>query len=175
MADAKEPKAGDEKEAKSKIDEANQQDKSKAGEKSKADGKPTAEEKSKVEEKSKAKKKLAKNITSGVAHILASFNNTIVTITDKSGNTICWSSTGTTGFSGSKKSTPFAAQVAASDAAKKAAGMGLKDVEVYIKGPGAGRESAIRAIQAAGLVIKAIKDVTPIPHNGCRPPKRRRV
>ncbi|MBU4376822.1 MAG: 30S ribosomal protein S11 [Candidatus Omnitrophica bacterium] len=144
-------------------------------EKPKVEGKPKAEEKPKTEEKPKAKKKLAKNITSGVAHILASFNNTIVTITDKSGNTICWSSTGTTGFSGSKKSTPFAAQVAASDAAKKAVGMGLKDVEVYIKGPGAGRESAIRAIQAAGLVIKAIKDVTPIPHNGCRPPKRRRV
>lgn len=133
------------------------------------------EEKPKTEEKLKAKKKLTKNVTSGIAHILASFNNTIVTITDKSGNTICWASTGTTGFSGSKKSTPFAAQVAASEAAKKAVGYGVKDVEVYIKGPGAGRESAIRAIQAAGLTIKAIKDVTPIPHNGCRPPKRRRV
>lgn len=125
--------------------------------------------------KSKVKKKVLKNIPSGTAHILASFNNTVVTITDKSGNTICWSSTGSIGFSGSKKSTPFAAQLAASDAAKKAIGRGVKDVEVYIKGPGAGRESAIRAIQAAGLKITAIKDVTPIPHNGCRPPKRRRV
>lgn len=126
-------------------------------------------------EKPKVKKKVVKNVPSGIAHILASFNNTIVTITDKGGNTICWSSTGSIGFSGSKKSTPFAAQLAASDAAKKAMGHGVKDVEVYIKGPGAGRESAIRAIQAAGLHITAIKDVTPIPHNGCRPPKRRRV
>jgi small subunit ribosomal protein S11 len=126
-------------------------------------------------EKPKVKKKVVKNVPSGIAHILASFNNTIITITDKGGNTICWSSTGSIGFSGSKKSTPFAAQLAASDAAKKAMGHGVKDVEVYIKGPGAGRESAIRAMQAAGLRITAIKDVTPIPHNGCRPPKRRRV
>lgn len=125
--------------------------------------------------KPKVKKKVVKNIPSGIAHILASFNNTIVTITDKGGNTICWSSTGSIGFSGSKKSTPFAAQLAASNAAKKAMGHGVKDVEVYIKGPGAGRESAIRAIQAAGISVTAIKDVTPIPHNGCRPPKRRRV
>lgn len=158
------------KEAKPKVDE-----KAKPEDKPKAEEKPMAEEKSKTGEKLKIKKKPAKNVTSGIAHILASFNNTIVTITDKSGNTICWASTGTTGFSGSKKSTPFAAQVAAGEAAKKAAGYGVKDVEVYIKGPGAGRESAIRAIQAAGLTIKAIKDVTPIPHNGCRPPKRRRV
>ncbi len=128
-----------------------------------------------VEKKVKIKKKAAKNIPSGIAHILASFNNTLVTITDKGGNTICWSSTGSMGFSGSKKSTPFAAQITASDAAKKALGHGVKEVEVYIKGPGSGRESAIRALQAAGLTIKAIKDVTPIPHNGCRPPKRRRV
>ncbi len=128
-----------------------------------------------VEKKAKIKKKVAKNIPKGIAHILASFNNTLVTITDKGGNTICWSSTGSMGFSGSKKSTPFAAQIAASDAAKKALGHGVKEVEVYIKGPGSGRESAIRALQAAGLTIKAIKDVTPIPHNGCRPPKRRRV
>ena len=128
-----------------------------------------------VEKKAKIKKKVAKNIPKGIAHILASFNNTLVTITDKGGNTICWSSTGSMGFSGSKKSTPFAAQIAASDAAKKALGHGVKEVEVYIKGPGSGRESAIRALQAAGLNIKAIKDVTPIPHNGCRPPKRRRV
>ena len=125
--------------------------------------------------KPKTAKRVSKNIPSGVAHILASFNNTVVTITDKTGNTICWSSTGSIGFSGSKKSTPFAAQIAASDAAKKAAGHGVKEVEVFVKGPGAGRESAIRAIQAAGLNITAIKDVTPIPHNGCRPPKRRRV
>ncbi|MBN1871141.1 MAG: 30S ribosomal protein S11 [Candidatus Omnitrophica bacterium] len=125
--------------------------------------------------KTKTKKKVIKNVPNGIAHIQASFNNTIVTITDKSGNAICWSSTGGIGFSGSKKSTPFAAQLAASDAAKKALGHGMKSVEVYIKGPGAGRESAIRAIQAAGLNVTVIKDVTPIPHNGCRPPKRRRV
>ena len=125
--------------------------------------------------KTKTAKKSSKNIPSGVAHILASFNNTVVTITDKNGNTICWSSTGSIGFSGSKKSTPFAAQLAAGDAAKKAVGHGVKEVEVFVKGPGAGRESAIRAIQGAGINITAIKDVTPIPHNGCRPPKRRRV
>ena len=121
------------------------------------------------------KKKINKNITSGIAHVLATFNNTIVTISDKQGNTIVWASCGSVGFTGSKKSTPFAAQVTASDAAKKAIEHGLKDVEVFVKGPGSGREAAIRAIQAAGLRISAIKDVTPIPHNGCRPPKRRRV
>ena len=121
------------------------------------------------------KKKITKNITTGIAHVLATFNNTIVTITDKQGNAIAWSSCGSVGFKGSKKSTPFAAQVTASDAAKKAIEHGLKDVEVFIKGPGSGREAAIRALQAAGLHISAIKDVTPIPHNGCRPPKRRRV
>lgn len=126
-------------------------------------------------EKRKTKKKASKNITSGIAHILATFNNTIVTITDRVGNSVVWSSCGSVGFKGSKKSTPFAAQVAAKVAAKKALEHGLKDVEVFIKGPGSGRESAIRAIQAAGLRISAIKDVTPIPHNGCRPPKRRRV
>ena len=121
------------------------------------------------------KKKITKNIAVGIAHVLATFNNTIVTITDKQGNVIAWSSCGSVGFKGSKKSTPFAAQVTASDAAKKAIEHGLKDVEVFVKGPGSGREAAIRAIQAAGLHISAIKDVTPIPHNGCRPPKRRRV
>lgn len=126
-------------------------------------------------EKKKAKKKVTKNITSGIAHILATFNNTIVTITDKEGNAVVWSSCGSVGFKGSKKSTPFAAQVTASNAAKKALEHGLKDVEVFVKGPGSGRESAIRAIQAAGLRISAIRDVTPIPHNGCRAPKRRRV
>ncbi len=123
----------------------------------------------------KVRKKARVQVSSGIAHIHATFNNTIVTITDKQGNTLCWASTGTAKFSGSKKATPFAAQVAAEDAAKKAMGMGVKEVEVFVKGPGSGRESAIRAIQAAGLTITAIRDVTPIPHNGCRPPKRRRV
>ena len=121
-----------------------------------------------------AKKKL-RQVTRGVAHIVASFNNTIVTITDSQGNSICWSSSGAAGFKGSKKSTPFAAQVAAEQAAKKALEFGMKEVEVFIKGPGSGRESAIRALQAAGLQVSSIHDVTPIPHNGCRPPKRRRV
>jgi len=125
--------------------------------------------------KKKTKKKIAKNIPSAIAHIQATFNNTIVTVSDKSGNTICWASSGGSGFAGSKKSTPFAAQVAAEVAAKKAMEHGVKEVEVYVKGPGSGRESAIRALQAAGLTISLIKDVTPIPHNGCRPPKRRRV
>ncbi|MBU4343598.1 MAG: 30S ribosomal protein S11 [Candidatus Omnitrophica bacterium] len=126
-------------------------------------------------EKKKTKKKALKNITSGIAHVLATFNNTIVTISDRQGNTVVWSSCGSVGFKGSKKSTPFAAQIAAKNAAKKALEHGLKDVEVFVKGPGSGRESAIRAIQAAGLRVSAIKDVTPMPHNGCRPPKRRRV
>ncbi|MFH1778772.1 MAG: 30S ribosomal protein S11 [Candidatus Omnitrophota bacterium] len=130
------------------------------------------EEKKKVR---KTKKKVAKNIPSAVAHIQATFNNTVITITDKKGDAIVWASSGSSGFSGSKKSTPFAAQVAAEAAAKKAMEHGVKEVEVYVKGPGAGRESAIRALQAAGLSISLIKDVTPIPHNGCRPPKRRRV
>jgi len=128
-----------------------------------------------AERKERKKKKVTRNVQSGIVHILATFNNTIVTITDKAGNVIAWASTGAAGFKGSKKSTPFAAQVAADQAAKKAMGMGLKDVEVRVKGPGSGRESAIRAIQASGLVIRVIKDVTPIPHNGCRPPKKRRV
>ncbi len=130
------------------------------------------EEKKKVR---KTKKKVTKNIPSAVAHIQATFNNTVITITDKKGDAIVWASSGSSGFSGSKKSTPFAAQVAAEAAAKKAMEHGVKEVEVYVKGPGAGRESAIRALQAAGLSISLIKDVTPIPHNGCRPPKRRRV
>ncbi len=126
-------------------------------------------------EKKKVKKKVVRNITSGIVHIMATFNNTIVTITDKKGNTIVWASCGSSGFKGSKKSTPFAAQITAKNAAKKALECGIKDVEVFVKGPGFGRESAIRAVQAGGLRISAIKDVTPIPHNGCRPPKRRRV
>jgi small subunit ribosomal protein S11 len=121
------------------------------------------------------KGKERKNVANGVAHIHASFNNTIVTITDATGNVITWSSAGNKGFKGSRKSTPFAAQLAAETAAKKAMENGMKQVEVFVKGPGTGRESAIRSIQAAGLEIVAIKDVTPIPHNGCRPPKRRRV
>ncbi|HEY4485246.1 MAG TPA: 30S ribosomal protein S11 [Nitrospiria bacterium] len=121
------------------------------------------------------KKKEKKTVQIGVAHIQASFNNTIVTMTDMTGNVVCWSSAGNQGFKGSRKSTPFAAQRAAEVAAKKAMEFGMRQVDVYIKGPGSGRESAIRAIQAAGLKINLIKDVTPIPHNGCRPPKRRRV
>lgn len=128
-----------------------------------------------VRKKEKQKKKSLKGVTAGIAHVLATFNNTIVSITDKEGNTIVWSTPGVVGFSGSKKSTPFAAQVAASDAAKRAKDLGLKTVEVLVKGPGSGRESAIRAIQAAGLSVTSIKDITPLPHNGCRPRKKRRV
>lgn len=125
--------------------------------------------------KSKPKKKERKSISSGVVHIQSTFNNTIVTITDPMGNVVAWSSAGIHGFKGSRKSTPFAAQLTAEDAAKKAMEHGMKSVEVYVKGPGAGRESALRALQAAGFNVVMIKDVTPIPHNGCRPPKRRRV
>ena len=121
------------------------------------------------------KKKERKNIPVGVAHIKATFNNTLVTITDPGGNVISWSSAGVQGFKGSRKGTPFAAQLAAQDAAKKAMEHGLRNVDVYVKGPGAGREAALRALQAAGLSINLIRDVSPIPNNGCRPPKRRRV
>jgi small subunit ribosomal protein S11 len=121
------------------------------------------------------KKKVSKNVESGVAHIKSTFNNTIVTISDMSGNVLSWASSGGLGFRGSRKSTPFAAQMAAETATKAAMEHGLKTVEVYVKGPGAGREAAIRALQATGLEVNSIKDVTPIPHNGCRPPKRRRV
>ena len=121
------------------------------------------------------KRRERKNIESGQAHIQASFNNTLVTLTDLNGNAISWSSAGSLGFKGSRKSTPFAAQMAAEAAAKGAVDQGLKTVEVYVKGPGSGREAAIRALQAAGLEITMIKVITPIPHNGCRPPKRRRV
>jgi small subunit ribosomal protein S11 len=116
-----------------------------------------------------------KNVEYGVAHVKSTFNNTIITITDKAGNAISWSSAGNCGFKGSRKSTPFAAQMAAEVAAKAAMEHGMKEVECYVKGPGAGREAAIRSLQAAGLEVNMIKDVTPIPHNGCRPPKRRRV
>ena len=125
--------------------------------------------------KTRTKKKEKKNISSGVVHIQSTFNNTIVTITDQGGNVVAWSSSGVHGFKGSRKSTPFAAQLTAEDAAKKAMEHGVRNVEVYVKGPGAGRESALRSLQAAGFNILLIKDVTPIPHNGCRPPKRRRV
>jgi len=121
------------------------------------------------------KKKERKNIQDGIAHIQSTFNNTIVTISDTQGNTIAWSSAGCQGFKGSRKSTPFAAQLAAEDAARKAQEHGVKNIEVYVKGPGAGREAALRALQIMGFKIKLIRDVTPIPHNGCRPPKRRRV
>jgi small subunit ribosomal protein S11 len=121
------------------------------------------------------KKKEKKNITDGIAHIQSTFNNTIVTITDLSGNVIAWSSSGLQGFKGSRKSTPFAAQMAAEDVVRKAKEQGMRRVQVYIKGPGAGRESALRSLQLAGLTLTMIRDVTPVPHNGCRPPKRRRV
>ena len=123
----------------------------------------------------RAKRKVSKNIEAGVAHIRSTFNNTIVTISDLNGAVLSWASAGGQGFRGSRKSTPFAAQMAAESAAKAAMEHGLKRIEVFVKGPGAGREAAIRALQAAGLEVESIKDVTPIPHNGCRPPKRRRV
>lgn len=122
-----------------------------------------------------AKKKIRKNIGKAIAHVNATFNNTMITITDVQGNTISWSSSGMQGFKGSRKSTPFAAQVAAEDAGKKAAEHGMKTLEVNVKGPGSGREAALRALQSVGFSITTIRDVTPIPHNGCRPPKRRRV
>jgi small subunit ribosomal protein S11 len=121
------------------------------------------------------KKKERKNIPVGVAHIKATFNNTLVTITDPAGNVVSWSSAGVQGFKGSRKGTPFAAQLAAQDAARKAMDHGMRNVDVFVKGPGAGREAALRALQAAGLGVNLIRDVSPIPHNGCRPPKRRRV
>ena len=123
----------------------------------------------------RARKKERKNITSGVAHVNASFNNTHITITDAQGNTIAWSSSGQRGFKGSRKSTPYAAQIAAEAAGRKAQEHGMKQLEIEVKGPGAGRESALRALQTVGFAITTIRDVTPIPHNGCRPPKRRRV
>ncbi len=128
-----------------------------------------------AKKKIRTKRKEKKNISNGVVHIQSTFNNTIVTISDAAGNVVAWSSAGVQGFKGSRKSTPFAAQLAAEDAAKKAMEHGMRTVEVYVKGPGSGRESALRSLQAAGFTVTLIKDVTPIPHNGCRPPKRRRV
>jgi small subunit ribosomal protein S11 len=129
----------------------------------------------KAQKKTTRKRKEKKNIPTGVAHIQSTFNNTIVTITDPNGNVVSWSSSGVQGFKGSRKSTPFASQLAAEDAAKKAMDNGMRTVEVNVNGPGAGREAALRALSAAGLNVTVIRDVTPIPHNGCRPPKRRRV
>ncbi|CAI8422444.1 MAG: 30S ribosomal protein S11 [Rhizobiales bacterium TMED143] len=126
-------------------------------------------------EKSRVRRRERKNITSGIAHVNSTFNNTLITISDAQGNAISWSSAGSMGFKGSRKSTPYAAQVAAEDAAKKAMEHGMKTLEVHVRGPGSGRESALRALQATGFTITTIRDVTPIPHNGCRPPKRRRV
>lgn len=123
----------------------------------------------------RVKKRERKNVVNAVAHVSATFNNTVITITDEAGNAISWSTAGMMGFKGSRKSTPYAAQVAAEDAAKKAADHGVKNVSVIVKGPGSGRETALRALQAAGFTVTAVKDITPIPHNGCRPPKRRRV
>ena len=126
-------------------------------------------------EPQRVKRRERKNITAGVAHVNASFNNTMITITDAQGNAISWSSAGMMGFKGSRKSTPYAAQMAAEDAGRKAVDHGMRTLEVEVSGPGSGRESALRALQAVGLVVTSIRDVTPIPHNGCRPPKRRRV
>jgi small subunit ribosomal protein S11 len=125
--------------------------------------------------KKAAKKKTKKNVATGIAHIQSTFNNTVVTITDVNGNTVSWSSAGSRGFKGSRKSTPFAAQLAAEEAARKAMEHGMRSVAVFVKGPGAGRESALRALQSVGFKVTLIRDVTPVPHNGCRPPKRRRV
>ena len=126
-------------------------------------------------EKKKTKTKIKKKVTSGIAHVVSSFNNTIITISDENGNTLAWSSAGQKGFKGSRKSTPFAAQVAAEDVGTKAKEFGLKSLRVEVSGPGSGRESALRSLQTIGYIITSIKDVTPIPHNGCRPRKRRRV
>jgi small subunit ribosomal protein S11 len=128
-----------------------------------------------AKQQTRLRRRERKNITSGIAHVSATFNNTKITITDVQGNTISWSSSGSQGFKGSRKSTPYAAQIAAEDAGRKAMEHGVKTLEVNVKGPGSGRESALRALQSVGFMITAIRDVTPIPHNGCRPPKRRRV
>ena len=122
-----------------------------------------------------SRKKVKKNVQSGIAHIHSTFNNTLITITDVAGNALCWTTAGAQGFRGSRKSTPFAAQMAAEECAKKAMDHGIRQLSVHVKGPGSGRESAVRALQAAGIRVTLIRDVTPVPHNGCRPPKRRRV
>ncbi len=125
--------------------------------------------------KQRSKKKITRKVSSGIVRVQATFNNTIITISDKDGNTLVWSSPGVMGFSGSKKSTPFAAQIAASDAAKKSKELGMQEVQIFVKGPGSGREAAVRAFQASGLNVTSVKDITPVPHNGCRGRKRRRV
>ena len=131
--------------------------------------------KSKNKKKGRRRKKVKRNIEKGQAHIKSTFNNTIISITDEEGKVVAWSSAGKVGYKGSRKSTPFAAQLAAENAAEEAKDMGMKEIEIFVKGPGSGRESAIRTLQSAGLNITLIKDITPIPHNGCRPPKRRRI
>jgi small subunit ribosomal protein S11 len=131
--------------------------------------------KSKNKKKTRRRKKVKRNIEKGQAHIKSTFNNTIISITDEEGKVVAWSSAGKVGYKGSRKSTPFAAQLAAENAAEEAKDMGMKEIEIFVKGPGSGRESAIRTLQSAGLNITLIKDITPIPHNGCRPPKRRRI
>jgi small subunit ribosomal protein S11 len=136
---------------------------------------PPKGQKSGAATRQRGRRRERKNIPRGQAHVLSTFNNTIVTITDPSGAVVCWSSAGQGGFKGSRKSTPYAAQVTADSAARKAMENGMRSIEVFVKGPGSGREAAIRSLQAAGLQVSAITDVTPIPHNGCRPPKRRRV
>jgi small subunit ribosomal protein S11 len=141
----------------------------------KADSGKAAAGKGKKGKVVRGKKKEKKYIVSGVVHVNSTFNNTLITFTDAQGNVVAWSSAGTMGFKGSRKSTPYAAQMAAEDAGRKAQEVGMKDVEVRVKGPGSGRESALRALQSIGFTIKSIKDITPVPHNGCRPPKRRRV
>jgi small subunit ribosomal protein S11 len=152
--------------------EAKKTDDDKGGEtKSAAKSSAKAKGKGKVVRKKREKRV----VISGVAHVNATFNNTIITLTDAQGNVVSWSSAGTMGFKGSRKSTPYAAQMAAEDAGRKAQDVGMKDVEVRVKGPGSGRESALRGLQSIGLVVKSIRDITPVPHNGCRPPKRRRV
>ena len=128
-----------------------------------------------VKTSTKVRKRVKKNVAEGIAHVHASFNNTIVTITDRQGNTLAWSTSGGNGFKGSRKSTPFAAQIAAEQAGKAAVECGVKNLEVRIKGPGPGRESAVRALNAAGFKITSVSDITPVPHNGCRPPKKRRI
>ena len=157
-----------------KNDEVKKNVDSKVDKKVKADDQSDEKSKAKVKKRF-LKKKVKKNISHAIAHVNATFNNTVINITDLNGNTLAWSSSGVKGFKGSRKSTPYAAQIAASDAGEKAKNHGVKNVEVYIKGPGAGRESAMRALQGIGFTITSIKDVTPLPHNGCRPPKRRRV
>ena len=165
----KKASAGDMKDKPTKIEDAGGASSAPAQPGEPVQGKETP----KAPPKTKGKKKL--QTTQGIAHIFATFNNTIVTITDRVGNAVCWATAGSSGYHGSRKSTPYAAQIAAMNAAKRALEAGLKEVEVFVKGPGQGRESAIRSLSQAGLTITAIKDVTPIPHNGCRPPKRRRV